>query len=126
MSLDIADNIWCEFQRLNREAGLDPQVMANSFLGGIVCELKKQVSLKSALGDAWDAKDWRYYPAAEFVAFDIAGAPKAELAADVIAPFVRHCETLGLDAAQVASSQLALLSNGIARKYLNQNPSFSL
>lgn len=127
MALEIADNIWCEFNRVNHLAGFNPQTLATRALSGLVDELSRQVALKSVAGDAWSPDTWRLNPATYFATFDIAGTPKAEIPQEVATPLINHCETLGFDPSKLASQHLALVSNGLAKKYLGkQHAAFTI
>jgi hypothetical protein len=127
VTLEIADNIWCEFNRVNRKAGFNPQTVATRALSGLVDDLSRQVALKSVAGDAWTPDTWRLNPAAYFATFAIAGAPTTEVPQEIAAPLIDYCEALGFDPSKLASQHLALVSNGLAKKYLGiRHAAFSI
>lgn len=121
MILEIADNIWCEMQRVCRAARYSPQVTAERTLQGFVGLMKMETSRKSELGEAWVQERFLAHPAAEFATFELAGSPKLEIPDEIAAPFVEYAQALGYDPSKFANHSLACVTNGIAKKYLGKN-----
>lgn len=121
MSLEVADNIWCELQRVCRAVGYNPQIIADRTLLAFVGLMEKETYMKSVLGAAWEQEKFHGHPAAYFATFDLAGTSKLHISDEVSQPFAEYAQALGYDPSKLANQYLGNITNALAKKHLGKD-----